>query len=96
MQGYIVTRDGARSLHQAVLSEPGGMRPVDVMLVEIECADRFLGKPAPFRWYAWNRPDYGQGPDLTADRVAVDRGLVHQDHALGSDILRGHRLDPAT
>ena len=68
---------------------------MDVMLVEIERADRFLGKSAPFRWYAWNRPEYGQGSDPTADRVTIDRGLVYQDYSLGSDIVRGQRLDPA-
>jgi hypothetical protein len=86
MQAYVVTKDGARHLHAAILSEKAGLRPVDVMLVECEWRDRFHGQPALFRWYAWNRTDYGQGPDLTSAAVEVDRGLVHQDPSLGSDI----------
>ena len=90
MQAYVVTRGGAHRLHTAILNVDSGLRPVDVMLVDFQWNDRYQNQPARFRWYAWNRTDYGQGPDPTAAAVELDRGLVHQDSALGSDIEVAH------
>jgi len=86
MHAYILTGDGARRLHETLLNVEAGMRAVDNMLVDMQWHERFRGRPAPFRWYAWNRVDYGQGEDPTSAAVEAHRGLALQDTSLGSNI----------
>ena len=86
MHAYVVTLEGARRLLDAVLKVPGGLFPVDAMLVHLMRSELYEGEPAGFRWYAWNGARY---PDEQAVldggkpwRVKRNTGLVFQDPTL--------------
>jgi GR25 family glycosyltransferase involved in LPS biosynthesis len=83
---YVITRSGAKKLYDAVLTIPGGVYTIDMLLVDL------MEMPKPsFVWYCWNVTRNFPCQYLQQNRNSIghafmirNTGAVFQDHTVVS------------
>ena len=86
---YVITFEGAKKLYNLILNNTDGVYTIDGMLLE-------LMKKGAFNWYVWNGQTFYPSPDELNNRCSSrNNGLVYQDDAFVSDIIKDYDLHRA-
>jgi len=89
LHAYVITKRGAKKIYDAVLSYPGGVYTIDLMLFDM--MRELNGNTCPFNWYCWNVAKFfpcerHNGEEVSNFHKVRNNGLVFQNSEFESFI----------